>query len=106
MKKQMSMDTTDAILSEVEKNHICVIQKGVPSEKTEKEAKVPTLTAVGRNAPGTSPASTMNLPYYSMSFVNDKEVKLASGQKITIVVGDLSQQWVNFNGGSVAIPTI
>ena len=102
----MSMDTTDAIISEVEKNHTCVIQKGVPSEKTEKEAKVPTLGAVGRNAVGTSPASTMNLPYYSMAFVNDKEVKLASGQRITIVIGDLAQQRVYLNGGSVAIQTI
>ena len=100
------MDTTDSIISEVEKNYKCVIQKGVPSEKTEKEAEVPTLAAVGGNAPGTSPASTMNLPYHSMFFVNDKEVQLASGQGITIVIGDLAQQRVYLNGDSVAIPTI
>ena len=96
MKKQMSMDTTDAIISDVEKNHKCVIQKGVPSEETEKktEAEAPTFVADGGSVAGTSGASTMNLPYQSMSFVNDKEVKLASGQRITIVVGDLAQETV------------
>ena len=30
MKKQMSMDTTDLMISDVEKNHECVIEKGFP----------------------------------------------------------------------------
>ena len=96
MKKQMKMDATDAIISEVEKNHKCIIQKGIPEpEETEKkETAAPTFVADAGSAAGTSGSSTMNLPYQSMSFVNDKEVKMASGQKITIVVGDLSQQTV------------
>ena len=85
------MDTTDSIISEVEKNQKCVIKKIIPSEKTKKP---PTLVEDGGNAAGTSGTSTMNLPYHSMSFVNDKQVKLASGQRITIVVGDLAQQTV------------
>ena len=90
----MSMDTTDAIISEVEKNHKCVIQKNFPSEETEKKTEAPTFVADGGSVAGTSGTSTMNLPYHSMSFVNDKEVKLFSGQRITIVVGDLAQQTV------------
>ena len=94
----MSMDTTDAIISDVEKNHKCVIQKGIPSEKTEKKTEAPTLMADGGSVAGTSRACTMNLPYHSMSFVSEKEVKLASGQRITIVVGDLAQQTVYLDG--------
>ena len=95
MKKQMSMDTTDSIISEVEKNHKCIIQKGIRPEETEKkETATPTFVADVGSAAGNSGSSTMNLPYQSMSFVNDKEIKLASGQKITIVVGDLAQQTV------------
>ena len=90
----MSMDTTDVIISDVEKNHKCVIQKGIPSEKTKKKTEIPTLMADGGSVAGTSGACTMNLPYHSMSFVSEKEVKLASGQRITIVVGDLAQQTV------------
>ena len=94
MKKQMSMDTTDAVISEVEKNHKCVIQKNFSSEETEKKTEATTFVADGGSVAGTSTTSTMNLPYRSMSFVNDKEVKLISGQRITIVVGDLAQQTV------------
>ena len=86
----MSMDTTDSIISEVEKNQKCVIEKNIPPEKTKKP---PTLVADGENASGTNGAFTMNLPYHSMSFVNGK-VKLGSGQRIAIVVGDLAQQTV------------
>ena len=92
MKKQMSMDTTDAIICDVEKKHKCVIQKSIPAEKTKKKTEAPILD--GGSIAGTSGASTMKLPYHSMSFVNDKEVKLDSGQRITIVVGDLTQQTV------------
>ena len=94
MKKQMSMDTTDAIISDIEKYYKCVIEKGASREETDRKTEAPTFVADGGNAAGTSRSSTMNLPYHSMSFVNDKEVKLASGQKITIVVGDLAQQTV------------
>ena len=81
MKKQMSMDTTDLMISDVEKSHECVIEKGCP-----------------RLVAGASRTSIMNLPYHSMSFVDDNEVKLASGQRITIVVGDMAQQTVYLNG--------
>jgi hypothetical protein len=41
-----------------------------------------------------SGASKMNLPYHSMTVVNDKEVKMASGNRIKIVVGDVAQEKV------------
>ena len=88
------MDSTDSIISEVEKNHKCIIQKGIRPEETEKKTATPTFVADRGSADGTSGSSTMNLPYHSMFFVNDKEIKLASGQRITIVVGDLAQQTV------------
>ena len=94
MKKQMSMDTTDLMISDVEKNYKCVIQKNFPSEQTEKKTEATTFVADGGSVAGTSGTSTMNLPYHSMSFVNDNEVKLESGQRITIVVGDLTRQTV------------
>ena len=94
MKKQMSMDTTDAIISDIEKNHKCVIEKVAFREETDKKTETPAFGANGGNVAGTSGTSTMNLPYHSISFVNDKEVKLVSGQRITIVVGDLAQQTV------------
>ena len=90
----MSMDTTDAIISDVEKNHKCVIQKRISSEKTEKKTEIPTLMAIGGSVARTSEACTMNLPYHSMSFISEKEVRLASGRRITVVVGDLAQQTV------------
>ena len=118
MKKQMNLDTTDAIISDVEKNHRCVIKKNVLGGERHKKPKKATLakTAVGTTgssttvttgsskdqgtsakvATGASASSTtMKLSYHqSISFVNDKEVKLPSGQKITVVVGDLAQQTV------------
>ena len=94
MKRQMSMDTTDVIISDVEKNHKCIIQKGISPEQTKKKIEATTFVADGGSVAGTSTTSTMNLPYHSMSYVNDKEVKLDSGQRITIVVGDLTRQTV------------
>ena len=41
-------------------------------------------------AAGSSATSSMNLPYNSLSFVHDKDVRMASGAKLTIVVGDLA----------------
>jgi hypothetical protein len=82
MKKQISMEATNVIISEIEKNHKCVIGKYMQPEETHEKTK------------GDGGASTMNWPFHSMSFVNDKEVKLASGNRITIVVGDLAQQKV------------
>ena len=78
----MSMAATNVIISQIEKSHKCVVKKYMQPEETHEKTK------------GDGGASTMNLPYHSMSFVNDKEVKLASGHRITIVVGDLAQQKV------------
>ena len=89
MKKQMSMDETDSIISDVEKNHKCVVEKVIPAEERGKM-----IVADGGNAAGTGGASAMKLPYHCMTFVNDKEVKLDSGQRIRIVVGDLTQETV------------
>ena len=78
MKKLMNMDATYDIISDVEENHKCIFDKSI-------------LPA----APGTSGSFTMNLPYHSMSLVNDKEVKLNSDrQRIIVTVGDLAQQKV------------
>ena len=107
MKKQINMDGTNAVISEIEKNHHCVIEQDNSDsekvvEKTERDAEVAVektveeATVVADGAAGTSGTSTMNLPYNSMSFVHDKEVKMASGHKITIVVGDLAHQQVQF----------
>ena len=103
MKKQINMDGTSGFISEIEKNHHCVVERDNNDsekvvEKTEKDAeesRVEEATATADGAAGTSGTSTMNLPYNSMSFVNDKEVKMASGHKITIVVGDLAHQQVD-----------
>ena len=94
MKKQMGMDTTDAIISDMEKNYKCVIEKVAFREETDKKTEAPAFVANGGNVAGASGGSTMNLPYHSISFVSEKEVKLVSGQRITIVVGDLAQQTV------------
>jgi hypothetical protein len=104
MKKQMNMDTTNAVISDIEKKHCCVIERGdtdaeKASEKTEEapEETVEAETAVmADGGAGTTGTLSMNLPYHSMSFINDKEVKMASGHKITVVVGDLAQQKVRF----------
>ncbi len=91
------METTDAVISEIEKKHNCVIEKNIQPEKSDEKTEEATVVADGGIASGASGASTMNLPYTSMSFVNDKEVKMASGHKITIVIGDLAQQQVYFS---------
>jgi hypothetical protein len=82
MKKQISMGAMNVTISEIEKNHKCVIGKDIQPNETHEKTK------------GDGGGSAMNLPYHSMSFVSDKEVKLASGRRITIVVGDLAQQKV------------
>ncbi len=113
MKKQMLIETTDAVISEIEKKHNCVIEKNIQPEKGGEKAEEAIVVADGGIASGASGriisgvsggmpspasgASTMNLPYHCMSFVNDKEVKMASGHKITIVIGDLAQQQVYFS---------
>ena len=74
MKRQFNMERTKASISEIEKNHRCVIKTDI-------------LVASGG-------ASTMNLPYHSMAVINDKEVKMASGHKIGIVTGNLARQKV------------
>ena len=95
MKKELSIDTTTAIISDIEKNHRCVIQRETRPEATHAEkTEEATVVADGGTTTGASGPSTMNLPYHSMSFVNDKEVKMASGQRITIVVGDLAHEKV------------
>ena len=81
MKKQMG--ATNVIISEIERSHKCVIESNTQPEETD-----------GTTKGDGGASSTMNLPYDSMSLVNDKEVKLASGHRITIVVGDLAQQKV------------
>ena len=103
MKKQMNMDTSYFWYRE--KASLCYWKRESytdaekASEKTEEapEETVEAETAVmADGGAGTSGTSTMNLPYHSMSFINDKEVKMASGHKITVVVGDLAQQKVRF----------
>ena len=80
----MSMDTTDAIISDVEKSHKCVIEKGSSLKETDMNIEETSLVEDER----------MDLPYRSIDSVNDKEIKLTSGQKITIVVGDLALEKV------------
>ena len=101
VRKQMSMEETNDITSTIEKNYSCVIKKEIQPGKIpdmSKEAVV-TKSSVevevdGAARAGATGKSTMSLPYNSMSFVNDKEVKMAFGGKITIVVGDLAHQQV------------
>ena len=96
MRKQMTMEATNDIISGIEKNHCCVIKKDIQPDKTPDTTNYADVdfSATANGAAGSSATSTMNLPYNSMSFVNDKEVKMASGAKITIVVGDLAHQQV------------
>ncbi|CAB4013230.1 poly [ADP-ribose] polymerase 15 isoform X1 [Paramuricea clavata] len=46
-------------------------------------------------ASGTPTTNVVNLPYHSMTVVNDKEVKMALGNRITIIVGDVAQEKVD-----------
>ena len=96
MKKQISSETTDAIISKVEKNYRCVIERESQPEEADEKPREASVVADGKVA-GADGGTTMKLPYHSMSFVNDKEVKMASGQRITIVLGDLAQQKVSLN---------
>ena len=89
MKRQINTKTTDVIVSSIEKDYRCIIER----ESQQKEADRKPLVADWKVA-GAGGGTTMNLPCHSMSFVNDKEVKMASGQRISIVVGDLAQQKV------------
>jgi hypothetical protein len=78
MKKQMSMEATNAIISEIEKKHKCLIKREFrPSVEVHRESRE--LTAA--------------VPDEWIA-VRDKEVKMPSGQRVTIVVGDLAQQKV------------
>ena len=85
------MDTTDAIISDVEKNHKCVITE---TDMIMQEDTLVEDTETFADLDDTNGSSIMNLPYQFISSVNDKEIKLTSGQKITIEVGDLAQQTV------------
>jgi hypothetical protein len=96
MRKQLNMEETNGIISGIEKKHCCVIEKEIQPGDTIDVAEEDTTeaTVVADGSAGTSATPTMNLPYHSMSFINDKEVRMASGVKITIVVGDLAQEQV------------
>lgn len=85
MKKQMSVKATEAVISGIEKKHRCVIKREGYEGSNVLEHEM---------AAGASGATGMNLPYASVCFVNDKQVKMTSGQTISIVVGDLAQQKV------------
>ncbi|CAB4017768.1 Hypothetical predicted protein [Paramuricea clavata] len=58
------------------------------------EFKTKHATVVADRGIMASGASKMNLPYNSMTVVNDKEVKMALGNRIKIVVGDVAQEKV------------
>ncbi|XP_046856440.1 uncharacterized protein LOC124449537 isoform X2 [Xenia sp. Carnegie-2017] len=90
MKKQMSLDATNAIISGIEKNHNCVIEKIMAHDLD--EAKDDFAVAEDDHKPDGK--SAMNLPFDSMSYVNDKVVKMTSGQRITIAVGDIAKEKV------------
>ena len=102
MRKQMKMKATKVIISDIERKHNCVIEKDIQLEKSDETIEEATVVADGEIASGVSGgmpspasgASTMNLPYHCMSFINDTEVRMASGHNITIVIGDLAQQKV------------
>ncbi|XP_028391015.1 protein mono-ADP-ribosyltransferase PARP14-like [Dendronephthya gigantea] len=85
MKKQMSVEATKAIISGIEKDHRCVIKRGNDESAVLGHGMIAKSSGVAE----------MNLPYASMCFVNDKQVKMSSGQTISIVVGDLAQQKVD-----------
>lgn len=76
----MAMDATSAILSDIERKHKCVIKRDIPPAEEMEEPS--------RTLPIKQPCNPMS------SVVSDREVKLASGQRITVVVGDLAQQKV------------
>ncbi|XP_046838991.1 protein mono-ADP-ribosyltransferase PARP14-like [Xenia sp. Carnegie-2017] len=91
MKKQMSSDATNAIISGIEKKHNCVIEKIMAHDLD--EAKDDFAVAEDDHKPDGK--SSMNLPFDSMSYVNDKVVKMTSGQRITIAVGDIAKEKVD-----------
>ncbi|XP_028411310.1 uncharacterized protein LOC114533885 isoform X2 [Dendronephthya gigantea] len=97
MKKQMNSETTDAIISRVERDYRCVIERESQSEEADVKLEEAPVVADGMvaGASAAGGATTMALPYRLMSFVNDKEVKMVSGERISIVVGDLAQQKVD-----------
>ena len=92
MNKQLSMDTTNAIISDVEKNHKCVIKK------TDMVMEETTLEEDAETFADSSGSSTMSgRTYQFISSVNDREIKLTSAKRVTTEVGDLAQQKVYLN---------
>ena len=77
MKRPFDAETMKAIIFEIEKKHKCVIKTDILVAST------------------SGVTSTMNLPYHSMTVVNDKEIMMASGHKIAIVIGNLALQKVS-----------
>ena len=94
MKKQLADETTDAVFSDIEKNHKCIIKKCIPSGEADVSETVPVVVDGGITADA-SGSQTMNLPYQTMSYLNDKEVKMVTGHKISIVIGDIAHQSVS-----------
>ena len=71
------METTSAILSDIERKHKCVIKRDIPpADETEEPGITPPIKQPCKPTP---------------SVVSDKELK---GVNITVVVGDLAQQKV------------
>ncbi|XP_028405586.1 protein mono-ADP-ribosyltransferase PARP15-like isoform X1 [Dendronephthya gigantea] len=93
MKKQASTDATKAMISLIEKKHKCVIKtEDIQREKIhEKSVKVATNITHGAVAKET--VAPTNSP--TMHVVNDKEIKMSSGQRITMIVGNLAMQKVD-----------
>ena len=90
----MGTQTTDPIFSSFEKDCRYFIERASRPEKalkTHKEA----LVVPDEMVAGARSVTTMKSPNHSMSFINDKEVKMASRQRIPINAGDLAKQKVS-----------
>ena len=99
MRKQMKLAKTKTMISEIEKSHKCIIQmidQGACGTTTtivnEEQGACALDVSRGPTNTKASFTSKMNLPYQSMTTVDDTSIEITPGNRISVVVGDLAQE--------------
>ena len=99
MRKQMKLATTKTMISEIEKSHKCIIQmidQGACGATTtivnDEQGACALDVSRGPTNGEASFTSKMNLPYQSITIVDDRSIEIAPGHRISVVVGDLAQE--------------
>ena len=73
MKKQLTDETKDAVFTEIERNHKCIIKKCIPSGEAEKSESVPVFADGGITSNSSRKTSTVSPPTLRFSVFRSRK---------------------------------